>query len=445
MKFTGICLAASCLIAVAASAQQPSTTLTYDQAVSRGLEKNLTLNQNKNQLAYTEVAKSAALLQLAPSVSASANAYQVQGNFFNQNAGAVVNGKIDYLGGSIDAGVTLFNGLSQIRTYQQAKNVSEAQLQFVNRSTQDVIRNVAFQYLTCLLDQQLVKINEQNLQTQQTQYEQIKAQVALGSRAEADLYNQEYQVKNAELLLVRSRNTLSNDKATLAQTILWDPAQQFSVEEVAWDIDVASLKGMEFEQMITLAIQNRSDLRRAEFQEKAAQFGYLSRKGQYFPSLSAGASLGSRYNYQHDADNDPFDQQFYDDNRQFSYGVSLNIPIFNGLANRSLVALAKVNYENARVTRESAEVIVKNDVILAYQNFNDAALSFEAAQSQLRAAELSYKTEKERYDLGISDIVQLTTSNQAYVRAQSDFFSARYTLMFQKLLMDYALGTLRQE
>ena len=75
------------------------------------------------------------------------------------------------------------------------------------------------------------------LRRNKLQYDQIKAQVELGSKAEADLYNQEYQVKNAELLLVRSRIKLRNDIATLALTIQIDPTIIFEVEEVNWDIN----------------------------------------------------------------------------------------------------------------------------------------------------------------------------------------------------------------
>jgi outer membrane protein len=88
---------------------------------------------------------------------------------------------------------------------------------------------------------------------------------------------------------------------------------------------------------------------------------------------------------------------------------------------------------------------VKSDVLRAYQNFNDAKTSYEASEAQLRAAELTYKMEKERYDLGISNMVQLTTTNQAYIKAKGDFQNAKYTLMFQKLLLNYATGTLKVE
>ena len=93
----------------------------------------------------------------------------------------------------------------------------------------------------------------------------------------------------------------------------------------------------------------------------------------------------------------------------------------------------------------NTEVTVKSDVIRAYQNFNDTKTAYGAANAQLKAAELTYKMEKERYDLGISTMVQLTTTNQAYVKAKGDFQNAKYNLMFQRLMIAYATGTLKIE
>jgi outer membrane protein len=104
-----------------------------------------------------------------------------------------------------------------------------------------------------------------------------------------------------------------------------------------------------------------------------------------------------------------------------------------------------VTYENAKIRTTNMEVTVKSDVIRAFQNFNDAKTSYEAAEAQLRAAELTYRMEKERYDLGISNMVQLTTTNQALVKAKGDFESAKFTLMFQRLSINYATGTLKLE
>lgn len=102
-------------------------------------------------------------------------------------------------------------------------------------------------------------------------------------------------------------------------------------------------------------------------------------------------------------------------------------------------------YENAKLQTENTEIVAKSEVLLAYRNLKDAESAFEAATAQLDAAEISNALERERYTLGISDIVALTQSNQALTQAQGDYESARYTLMFQKLLINYATGTLQYE
>jgi outer membrane protein len=433
-------------LSVAEAAMAQSSILTFKEAVKIGLENNLTLNQQKNQLAFTQVNKVSNLLQMGPSAQINGTAGRFDGNSFNQQRGEVINGQIDFINGSVFASVPIFNGFNQVNAYRQASHSHEAQINFVSRSTQDVIRNVASQYLNCLLDQQLLKIDQQNLESQKAQYELIRQQVELGSRAEADLYNQEFQVRNAELLIVRSGNRLKNDKAILAQTLMIDPTVTFDLEDVNWDFDDFSLDESTIQLLSDEALQHRGDLKQAELSEKAAQYGFYSVRGRYYPNLNAFGQISSRYNYIHGApDNRNFEQQFRSDNRQLNYGLQLTVPLFNGFFTRSQVAQSKVAFENARLNRKNMEVRVKSDVLIAHQNYRDAKASYLSAEAQLRAGQLAYQTEKERFDLGASNIVQLTLANQQYVRAQSDFASALFTLMFQKLLVNYATGTLRQE
>jgi outer membrane protein len=356
-----------------------------------------------------------------------------------------VNGVIDYVGGSVGASMPVFQGLSNLNQYRRANNQNEAQLHQVVRSNQDVIRDVANQYLRCLLDQELIEISEQNVETQQIQYDQIKELVDLGNRAAADLYNQEYLVKNAELLLVRDRNTLSNDLATLALTLQIDPTVYTSVEEVAWDVNLLSADTLSIDAMVSMAMNRRSDLKQAQHFEQAAHFGYNAIKGQYYPNLSASIQYGSRYNYVHGEDNRSFNDQFLQDNVALGYGLAITIPIYYGFQYRAQAAFSRVTYENAQISTRNMEVTVKTDVIRSYQNFRDALTNYETSQAQVRSAEIAYQMEKERYDLGISNIVQLQLVNQTYVRAQGDYQSSLFNLMFQRLLINYTLGTLRFE
>lgn len=433
-----------CSLSAVAQTTQTPVVLSFKDAVKLGMQNNLTLTQQRNQLNYTQVNKTSTLLQLGPTVQAGWDLYRNDGNSFNQQAGEVVNGVVDYVGGSVSASMPVFTGFGMLNQHRAANNANDAQLHQVVRSTQDVMRDVSNQFLACLLDRELIKVAEENVRTQKATYDQISEQARLGAKAEADVVNQEYLLRNADLLLLRAQNQFKNDKAILAVTIGTDPAT-FEVGQVDWDINALIQDSTSLEEMYKVAADRRSDLKQASSAERSFQFGYAASRGRWFPNIYANLSYGSRYNYIQGADNRSFQDQFYNDNTQLSYGISIGIPIWNGLLTKTQAAQTKVLYRNATIRRKNVEVVVKSDILLAYQNFADARTNYATSQSQLRAAELAYRMEKERYDLGISNIVQLSTVNQTYVKAQGDFENARFSLMFQRILIDYAMGTLQME
>jgi len=243
---------------------------------------------------------------------------------------------------------------------------------------------------------------------------------------------------------------LQNDKITLAQTIQLDPQTPFIVAEPSWDVNEADQSVPPLSELQATAKDRRGDLARAEFSQKAAQFSYRANKGIYFPNVSLFAQYGSQYNYIHptpefNPSNRTFEQQFLEDNTQLTYGLSFNVPLFTGLATRSNVVRTRMAYENSKLQTENTKITVTGDVLKAYQNYEGAKLSFNSATAQLRAAEIAFSLEKERYSLGISDIVALTLATQNYTKAQGDYASAKYTLMFQRILIDHAVGTLKFE
>jgi outer membrane protein len=427
-----------------------SNQLSFKEAVKIGLENNLTLNQQENLLISSQVSKTSAMLGMGPTVRINGNAGRNDGNSFNQQEGEVVNGVIDFIGANITANMPLFNGLNSMNSFRQASQQYEAQLHFVNRTNQDVITNIANQFLTCLLDQRLVSIREKNLETQKQQFNQISEQVSAGSRAEVDLLRQEYEVKNAELFLLRANIVLKNDKATLAQTLGIDPSVSFEVVEPNWDVNIEDGTSIELKQLYETADSRRSDLAQARALEKASEFGYMASKGSYYPNVSLFAQYGSQYNYIHPTpnfspDNRTFEDQFTKDNTQLAYGITFSIPIFQAFRNKSNVVTNRSLYENAKLTKRFTELTVKSDVLRAYQNYRDARSNYETSTAQLKAAELSFLLEQERFSLGVSDIVALTLANQNYTSAQADFENSKYTLMFQRILLNYATGTLKFE
>jgi len=179
------------------------------------------------------------------------------------------------------------------------------------------------------------------------------------------------------------------------------------------------------------------------------------------PSLAAFGNIGSGYNYQHGVpttitlpsgeviDNPnyprPFAEQFRTNNVSKQYGLQLSIPIFNGLQNKAAAVQQKTTYRNNILTRQNLELQIRNDVLKAVRNYELVRKSFAVTTDQLTAAEQAYGLETERYNLGVTNFVDYISANRVLVQAQTDKASAEYKLVFQRIMLEYAVGTLKPE
>jgi outer membrane protein len=441
----------ACVLSLSLVAQNQPTrkVLSFADAVKIALQNGVLLNQQRNNLELNEMQRTAAFAGLAPTLSANATAQRANGNFFNQNEGKVINGVTDRVSGSLNAGITIFNGLSQFNRIRQYNNLLDAQSYYVNRTAQDVISTISNQYLTVLLDAELLKIAQQNFEVLKTQLTQVKEQVELGSKSPVDGYNQDSQTKAAEIKMLQAEITLVNDKATLTQTLLIDPNEEFDVIKPAWDATGLGDDNTELQAYFDAALKNRGDYLRAKKNELASKYAVRAAIGTMTPTLSAFGTLYSAYNKSHGDENvRPFSTQFKTDNLQKIYGVQLYIPILGGnqvFQNRTAYVQQKVLYHNNQILSKNAEIIVKTDVMKAYQNYRLYKKTFSVSIDQLSAAEQAFALEKERYELGVTSFVDYITANKNLVQAQTDRAQAEYRLLFQKVLMDYAVGTLKPE
>ncbi|MBS1681212.1 MAG: TolC family protein [Bacteroidetes bacterium] len=435
------------MVSACLQAQNQPKVLTFEDAVKIAQRNGVLLNQQKNNLQLNQIQKLSNILGLGPTLSASSSAYRVEGNTFNSNTLQVINGIFDQVNGSINANWNLFNGFSQVNRARQYSSLLDAQAYYVNRTSQDIINTVASQYLQVLLDNELLKIANENWGALKKQLEQVQAQVNLGVKSPVDEYNQSSQTKAAEIRTLQAETNLINDKALLTQTLLLDPLEEIQVVKPDWDIN--STNEIELKQMVESAFKSRGDYLRAVKNEDAARYGMHAARASMTPTLSVYGTMYSAYNHAHgDPGVRPFDTQFKTDNLKKIVGFQLNIPIFGGnqnLQNRTNYIQQRVTYLNNQWTRKNVEVQVKTDIKRAYETMKLYVKTFSVTIDQLDAAEKALNMETERYNLGITSFVDYANANRVLVQAQTDKAQAEYRLLFQKVLVDYATGTLKPE
>lgn len=421
---------------------QNPARISFEEAIKLGLDRNILLKQQQNQLAFNQTQKANSYAIMLPSVNLTSTFQRQEGQQPNTLDGGLEDLKTNYLGAQFNGNLTLFNGLRGLNSIGQANSQLMAQSYLVKRSQQDVLNSVAVQYLQVLLDQELLKITEENLRSQNVLLEQMQGFFDVGTRAITDVYNQDALTKAAQVAVIRARNTLQNDKAILAQILQLNPAEDFEVMHPTFKEDIAYYQNVSLDSMVSIAMQNRADLEQLKYQVKANHYSYKSAASGFLPSLSIFGNYGSFYYSLIPSD---FSTQFRTLNPSLSYGANLSIPIFSRMTNKNQRANALMVYKNSELNRQNLERTVKLDVQRARTNLLNALENLVASQTQFEAGELALRTQKESYELGIAAQVALAQANQTYVQGASSKAQAQVTLLFQRLMLEYALGTLRAE
>ena len=420
-----------------------SVVLTFEEAVSIGLKKNVLLNTQKNNLYLSEARKVQGIANFLPSITGQASAQRGNGLTIDPTTGVGSNITSDNIYAAVNANLTLFNGFNRINTLKQAVYAEDAQVAFIGRTEQDVVYNVTNQYLLVLLDQELLSIAEGTFDAQKALREQIRGMADAGSKAELDFYTQDAIVKNMEVTMIRARVTLENDRALLRQLLQLDPVDTFQVIRPRWAPLVQDLAGKSLDSLIKVALESRKDLKQQKLLVDSWKYSMRGNTAGYYPTLSAFAGYQSTYFKSSNNPNpEPFKTQFTKLNPQTAYGLSLRIPIFDQLVTRTNRISQKVTMRNTMLTRDNLVKTVQIDVQRAFKNYNAAILAYQASITQFEAADLALKLQRESYELGSASQVAVAQATQTYVLGVASKAQAEVTLLFQRVLLDYAMGVL---
>ena len=421
--------------------------LAFEDAVLIALKENIDLKNSRNDLYTFKSQKTTDQMAFLPDLNLSAQGGQTQGQQINQVTGQGANVTNDTFFGSVSSNIGIFQGNARIQSLRESSYRLASMESMVSRTTQDVIYNTAIQFLQVLLDQELKTIAEQNLVAQQLILAEIAGFVEAGSRAEADKYTQEADVKSFELLVVQASNRLLNDKAALSQLLQLDPSIEFEVVNPGWDVTSVDPTAYNLDNLYEIAIENRADLDQFKNTELADRQNVKGALSGYLPTVSVGVSYSSQYsNPNIDTLSIPtFGEQFGSLNPQLQYGFMVNIPIFDRLTTRNSRVRAKMRYANSMNNTLFLQKSIKIEVKRAYLNFIDVAQGYVVSLAQADAAKLAFDTQNESYNVGIATQVERSNANQTYVNALADLAQTRYRLLFQSIMLDYAIGVLTIE
>ena len=411
---------------------QDTLRLTLEECLQYAEAHNFSIQSANINISTSELNLKQAKLNIAPSVSASASQNVNFGNY-EKSVG---------WGGNygINAGMTLFNGLSNANKIKQSKlGVEQSELQL--ESNKNNIRISVIQaFLSVMMNEELLNYQQKVLNSSNEQMEQGRQQLEVGQILESDykmlqaqytsdLYNIENTKNNIQSNYLTLKNLLSMDPSTKLSIVFPDSATLFK------SLDLPSLQ-----ELIDRSTNYLPELKMSENDITSAEYDVKIQKANFYPTLSASAGISTGYNGSNlTSPNTGWGTQLWHGLGE-NIGLNLSIPIYQRGSVRNNVKLAEYRVEQLELEHKETEYQVNQDLQKSYLDVASAQNDFVAAEAKTDAYLANYKTYSMRFKYGSVTAVDLIQQQTNFLNQLNNYMQAKYSYVLRRKILDVYMG-----
>ncbi|MGD1946165.1 MAG: TolC family protein [Croceivirga sp.] len=434
------------LLLVCGATTSAQKVWTLDECVAHAIENNLQLNDFELNTQSNKETYRQSIRDLLPTVNGFANYFIRFGRQVNPDDNSIVNTDIFSNNYSIDGAFDVFQGFQKINTLKASK--------FLYKATKEENLQqkylLAFRVMSAYYDIQfiegLITISQEQVEISQTNYDLVNKQVELGVMAGSDLYEAESLLFQDKLLLTQNENRLKAAKLILLQAMnIEDESDITILPEIISEVGDKTLQAEVSDSIFVAAKGFMPSIKDQGFRIKAARKQLAAARGGLYPSLAVQAGIGTGYfETQRDSINGelvtvPFRDQF-EENRFEYIGATLNVPIFNGWANRSRVKQQKIALARAKNTAKVTEQELYQIIQQLVQENN--ALTVETAQTEkgMESQRLAFSIAQKRYEKGMINAIELGQAKTLFATAQNQYLQAHLRLKVNTSTLDFYKG-----
>ncbi|HHN48850.1 MAG TPA: TolC family protein [Bacteroidales bacterium] len=414
------------------SAQQ---TLTLDLQAARehALEHNKAMKSAGYAITKAEYALREAIANGLPQVNASADYSNALGAAISiRFAEGMDPTLIDIKPQSnfyLNVGQLIFSGNYIVGT-QTARLYRDLSRLGLEKTELEVISQVTDAYYLVLISEQLKELLEQNLENLQELYNKTSLLEHVGIIEKTDLDQLWIQVNTLQNTVTSSERQLE-----LAVNLLrLQLGTGVDTEIVLTETLDQLIEDAGFENLILQQFhaEQNIDYRMMQQQEIISEKMIDMRRANALPTLSA----FYRYTYKllkPDFDMTPANM----------VGLQLNIPVFSSGVRHYQTRQAIVDLETARNNLE-----MLNDQLLIQEkqlrfNFNNALETYQNQQANVEVARRVYESLKLKYEQGLISGLDLTAADNNYLRAETDYISAKMQVLSTRLQLEKLYGAIQ--
>lgn len=407
-----------------ASAYSQPRPLTLNEAIATSLQNNYDIQLSRNDSLLAALDYAYANYSLLPRLSANGgllynnnNQKQVLADASKRERKGI---KSNNVTASLNLNWTLFDGFRMFIARNRLSQLVElTELQIKSQVITTVADLMRIYYDIIRQNQQLRALEEQ-MQLSEERLRLAQYKFDIGTGAKPDVLQAQIDFNAQKSSYLTQQTNINKLKEQLNQLLVMPLGNDFIVADTTIDFNAHLI----LDSVSSGLAAVNPELLLGQKNLTLAELDIRLRKAERYPVVQ----FNSAYNFNRINNNsviNPF-QPLFSQNKGFNYGLTANIPIFNGYNTRRLIRAAELNFQSQELLYERNLALISTSIANAYKDYDLFKRSLVLEEENIGLVRENLFIARERYRLGISTFIELREAQQSLADATNRLIQARY-------------------
>ena len=346
---------------------------------------------------------------------------------------------------SLNASVPIFAGNKIVNAVKLAQLNLDASLADLEKAKDDIRTQVAKAYVQILYDYEVSEVAQRQIAIDSMQVYRLERMLEAGKASPAEVSQQRATLAQSRLTATNADNNYRLSLLALSQLLELPTPEGFDIAHPFTDAIMpltdnngsAALPSPDLVYAEALGI--KPQVKAEELRLSGSEYNIKIARGDYFPTLSFSAGLGTNYYTTSGFDADSFGKQLKNNFSQY-LGINLSIPIFNHFSTRNKIRTAKIDRENQALRLENTKKDLYKEIQQVYYNAVASSSRYASSEEAVRSNEDAFQLTRAKYENGKATITEFNEQKNNLLKAQSDMVQAKYEYLYQTSLLDFYRG-----
>jgi len=412
---------------------------TLEDCINYAVTNNIGLQRQRLLTESKQTDLLASRMNLLPNLNAGSNLQVADGRSIDQSNAIAFNRNLTNTVG-VSSNIVLFNGFTELNTIAANKFMLKAGLESEKITRNTLIGDIIGQYYQVLYARGMENASKMQLDLSEKQLFRITKMVETGREAVAKQYEIESQFSADRLSYTIAHNASSQAITSLKQMLQLGSGSEFDILIPDLNNILIADKSFDTDSVYKLAAQNLPRLKEVEYELSASKKQIAAARGNLAPRLSAGGVVGSYYynvlNAPEGTTQNSYSRQI-NGNLSKQVTLSLNVPIFNNLANYRTIKMAKLRKNDNELKLELEKNNLYTDIENACLNYNRGKDEFSAAKSNYDFNTKSFEAVEKKFESGLVDVTTYSVVKTTLFRAETEALRTKLQLLIRKMTIQF--------